>query len=176
MPRLIWVFAWRTCHFVGFVMRRLVSISCHYLQSSLVCLGSILQYWKADWTLAICCHIYMMLENTKLFHLSGQQLYCAFTSQMITMHLLTDVLWIVHYAIRVVEFLHLLYLLFCVNKSFLICLCFHSKSFRSFKCVRIGFDMTPSPYTFCTYDPRYSHVRSRINFHRSFEPLRSGYR
>ena len=25
MPRLIWVFTWRTCHFVGFVMRRLVS-------------------------------------------------------------------------------------------------------------------------------------------------------
>ena len=24
MPRLIWVFAWRTCHFVGFVMRRLI--------------------------------------------------------------------------------------------------------------------------------------------------------
>ena len=23
MPRLIWVFAWRTCHFIGFVMRRL---------------------------------------------------------------------------------------------------------------------------------------------------------
>ena len=23
MPRLIWVFAWRTCHFVGFFMRRL---------------------------------------------------------------------------------------------------------------------------------------------------------
>ena len=26
MPRLIWVFAWRTCHFVGFVMRQL---KCH---------------------------------------------------------------------------------------------------------------------------------------------------
>ena len=25
MPRLIWVFAGRTCHFVGFVMRRLIS-------------------------------------------------------------------------------------------------------------------------------------------------------
>ena len=24
IPRLIWVFAWRTCHFVGFVMRRLI--------------------------------------------------------------------------------------------------------------------------------------------------------
>ena len=24
MPRLIWVFAGRTCHFVGFVMRRLI--------------------------------------------------------------------------------------------------------------------------------------------------------
>ena len=24
MPRLIWVFAWRTCHFVGFVMWRLI--------------------------------------------------------------------------------------------------------------------------------------------------------
>ena len=27
MPRLIWVFAGRTCHFVGFVMRRLISVS-----------------------------------------------------------------------------------------------------------------------------------------------------
>ena len=27
MPRLIWVFAGRTCHFVGFVMRQLI---CHY--------------------------------------------------------------------------------------------------------------------------------------------------
>ena len=26
MPRLIWVFAWRTCHFVGFVVRRLKCI------------------------------------------------------------------------------------------------------------------------------------------------------
>ena len=26
MPRLIWVFAGRTCHFVGFVMRRLICI------------------------------------------------------------------------------------------------------------------------------------------------------
>ena len=26
MPRLIWIFAGRTCHFVGFVMRRLMSI------------------------------------------------------------------------------------------------------------------------------------------------------
>ena len=27
MPRLIWVFAGRTCHFVGFVMRRLIIIT-----------------------------------------------------------------------------------------------------------------------------------------------------
>ena len=27
MPRLIWVFAGRTCHFVGFVMRRLISVT-----------------------------------------------------------------------------------------------------------------------------------------------------
>ena len=26
MPRLIWVFAWRTCHFVGFVMRQLIFV------------------------------------------------------------------------------------------------------------------------------------------------------
>ena len=25
MPRLIWAFAWHTCHFVGFVIRRLIS-------------------------------------------------------------------------------------------------------------------------------------------------------
>ena len=28
LPRLIWVFAWRTCHFVGFVMRRLICNKC----------------------------------------------------------------------------------------------------------------------------------------------------
>ena len=33
MPRLIWVFAGRTCHFVGFVVRWLISIydRCHYV-------------------------------------------------------------------------------------------------------------------------------------------------
>ena len=48
MPRLIWVFAWRTCHFVGFVMLRLISyfdvqfkfFAVGFIQSSKVITGA----------------------------------------------------------------------------------------------------------------------------------------
>ena len=48
MPRLIWVFARRTCHFVGFVMRR-----------RLICYGKIIitiSYEMTEWGILIICH------------------------------------------------------------------------------------------------------------------------
>ena len=42
MPRLIWVFAGRTCHFVGFVMRRIKYLTPQYLSSLHSCGASAL--------------------------------------------------------------------------------------------------------------------------------------
>ena len=39
MPRLIWVFAGRTCHFVGFVMRRLILLARFVLRDWLACMA-----------------------------------------------------------------------------------------------------------------------------------------
>ena len=43
MPRLIWVFTWRTCHFVGFVMRWL---TCFFSQLSLFSLFCCMIYFR----------------------------------------------------------------------------------------------------------------------------------
>ena len=45
MPRLIWVFAGRTCHFVGFVMRRL-TLSCY--EASFILNISVVCFWESQ--------------------------------------------------------------------------------------------------------------------------------
>ena len=61
MPRLIWVFAGRTCHFVGFVMRQLI-YTCIHNMNTIVTVG---EYWTQmpGLTLGLRCMMYRQTDR-----------------------------------------------------------------------------------------------------------------
>ena len=61
MPRLIWVFAGRTCHFVGFVVMRLNFCSVFCLQLTV---AIPLQYWTVFCYLGV--HLRVIHDNTSV--------------------------------------------------------------------------------------------------------------
>ena len=72
MPRLIWVLAGRTCHFVGFVMRRLIwfrfkTSPKHLLSASKITLRIFFcrfsSCWVSIWHLLIACDIKKFVTN-----------------------------------------------------------------------------------------------------------------
>ena len=71
MPRLIWVFAGRTCHFVGFVMRRLICcLSVENLQRSFF-----IHSWSGTWAIkpiVPILHYTLQIKKPKHFYSYGQ--------------------------------------------------------------------------------------------------------